>query len=149
MSAKTVRLPRTIAEQMIAHAREGKPEEICGLVAGDASGRPVAFFRVPNIATNKIITYHMDPHTQLQAFREMESRGWQLHGIYHSHPATQAYPSETDRGLAFDPFDNQPLYPDTIYYIISLADETRPVIRGFLLPDPDTIEEVHIEIEDE
>lgn len=144
MSEKTVHLPRHIAEQMIAHAREGKPEEICGLVAGDDTGRPVAIFRVPNIATNTIITYHMDPHAQLKAFREMEARGWQLHGIYHSHPATEAYPSETDRGLAFDPFDNQPLYPDTIYYIVSLANDAEPVIRGFLLPDPETVEEVRI-----
>ncbi len=143
----TMTLPRIQAETMIAHARSGKPEEVCGLVARDQEGRISAILPVENAARDKIITYHMEPMAQNRAFMEMERQGWELAGIYHSHPASVAYPSQTDQGLAFDPFDDQPLYPDTLYFILSLADEQHPVIRAFLLPDPATIVEVEVRIE--
>jgi [CysO sulfur-carrier protein]-S-L-cysteine hydrolase len=148
---RSVTLPRVQAEAMISHARSGKPEEICGLVARDQEGRVTAILPVPNAARDKRITYHMEPLAQHRAFMEMEKQGWELLGLYHSHPATQAYPSQTDQGLAFDPFDDQPLYPDTIYFIVSLADDENPVIRAFLLPDPETIHELplHVTAKDE
>ncbi|MDQ4075215.1 MAG: M67 family metallopeptidase [Chloroflexota bacterium] len=144
---RRVILPRAQAEAMIAHARSGKPEEVCGLVAEDAEGRITATLPVENGALDKRITYHMEPRSQHRAFMEMEEQGWELAGLYHSHPATRAYPSPTDQGLAFDPFDDQPLYPDMIYFIVSLADDEHPVIRAYLLPDPETIEEIEVAIE--
>lgn len=143
---RSVDLPRVQAEAMILHARSGKPEEICGLVAQDAAGQIVAILPVENAARDKIITYHMEPMAQHRAFMEMEAQGWELVGIYHSHPVSRAYPSKTDQGLAFDPFDEQPLYPDCVYFIVSLAHDDRPVIRAFLLPTPTTIEEVEIRV---
>ena len=142
-----VRLPRLHAEAMIAHARSGKPEEICGLVAQDEAGNITATLPVKNAAENKIIHYTMDPLSQHHAFMEIDEQEWDLAGIYHSHPATQAYPSVTDQRMAFDPYDDYALYPDAIYFIISLADDTNPVIRAFLLPDPKTIEELDVVIE--
>ncbi|MGH8010860.1 MAG: Mov34/MPN/PAD-1 family protein [Candidatus Binatia bacterium] len=139
-----ISLPGVQAEMMIAHARSGWPEEVCGLVARDETGRIVAVLPVANGARDKRITYHMEPISQHRAFMEMEHQEWELAGLYHSHPATAAYPSATDQGLAFDPYDDQPLYPNTIYFIISLADEAQPVIRAFLLPDPHTIEELEV-----
>lgn len=144
MAEKEVHLPRIQAEMMIAHARSGKPEEICGLVAQERAGGITAILPVENAAQNKIITYYMEPMSQHRAFMELERRGWELAGIYHSHPASPAYPSQTDQGLAFDPYDDQPLYPGVHYFILSLADDANPVIRAFLLPDPETIEEVAV-----
>jgi proteasome lid subunit RPN8/RPN11 len=54
---------------------------------------------------------------------EIERQGWELLGIYHSHPHTQAYPSPTDVALAF--------YPDALYFIVSLADPDQPAVRAF------------------
>lgn len=145
-----VELPRRVADKMIEHAREGKargPEEICGLVVADEDGEVVDILPVKNAATDKRITYHMDPLEQHKAFMAMEYRGLDLYGIYHSHPETRAYPSETDRGLAFDPETDQALYPGVVYFIVSLADEP-PVIRGFYLPDPEMVEEVTVAIVD-
>ena len=144
---QTVRLPRVHAETMIAHAREGKPEEICGLVAQDEAGHIVGTVPVKNGAKNKIIHYTMDPLSQHKAFMKLDEEEWDLSGIYHSHPATVGYPSVTDQRMAFDPEDNYPLYPDAIYFIISLADDDHPVIRAYLLPDPQTIEELEVVIE--
>lgn len=146
--SEVVKLPRSIAEEMLAHAQAGKPEEICGLVAADRSGRIVKIYKVANAAENKIVTYFMDPREQYRAFKTMEEEGLELYGIYHSHPATEAYPSATDRRLAFDASTGTPLYPDAVYFIISLADDEHPVIRAFRLPDPDTVKELRVEIED-
>ncbi len=144
MANREVQIPRVQAEMMIAHGRSGKPEEVCGLVARDQAGNITAVLPVENVAQNKIITYYMEPMSQHRAFMEVERQGWELAGIYHSHPASQAYPSQTDQGLAFDPYDDQPLFPGVYYFIVSLADEVNPVIRAFLLPDPETIEEVEV-----
>jgi [CysO sulfur-carrier protein]-S-L-cysteine hydrolase len=144
---RVLRLPGEHAEAMIAHARQGKPEEVCGLVARDPEGRICAVLPVENSAQDRRLTYHMEPLSQHRAFMEMEKQGWELAGLYHSHPASPAYPSQTDQGLAFDPFDDQPLYPDTIYFIVSLANDHQPVIRAFLLPDPETIEEIEVLLE--
>lgn len=146
-SRKTsVDIPSMQAEAMISHARRGKPEEICGLVAKDEAGKIVAILPVENAAQNKIILYQMEPLSQHRAFMEIDEQEWELAGLYHSHPATQAYPSKTDQALAFDPDDDYALYPDCIYFIISLADDHNPVIRAFLLPDPQTIEELEVVI---
>ena len=142
----TVFLPRLHAKAMIAHARQGKPEEICGLVAQDEMGNIVASVPVKNGAKNKIIHYTMDPLSQHNAFMKLDEEEWDLTGIYHSHPATVGYPSVTDQRMAFDPEDDYPLYPDAIYFIISLADDDNPVIRAYLLPNPQTIKELEVVI---
>jgi proteasome lid subunit RPN8/RPN11 len=150
LDEKTVWLPRVQAALMIAHARSGKPEEVCGLVAQDLAGNIVAVMPVENAAKDKIITYTMEPMSQHRAFMGLEQQGWELAGIYHSHhshPASPAYPSQTDQALAFDPFDDEPLFPGAYYFILSLADEAQPVLRAFLMPDPDTIEEVRVIVE--
>lgn len=147
-----VRLPRYVAEKMIAHAREGKQgeiEEVCGLVAANQEGKPVDTLRVKNGAENKRTRYRMDPLDQHKAFMAMDYRDLELFGIYHSHPETEAYPSETDRGQAFDPDLGEALYPGTYYFILSLADNDNPRIRAFLLPDPETVNEVPVEIVDD
>lgn len=120
-----VRLDRRLAEEMIAHARQGAPEEVCGILAG-AEGHLTRLYRMRNVADNPVVTYHMDPHEQLRVFQEIEDdRGWEIAGIYHSHPASPAYPSPTDMRLAF--------YPDAVYFIVSLARPDAPIIRAFCL----------------
>ena len=75
--SEAVRLPRHIADKMIAHAREGKQgeiEEICGLVAANQDGEPVDTLRVKNGAENKRTRYRMDPLDQHKAFMAMDYR---------------------------------------------------------------------------
>lgn len=56
--------------------------------------------------------YRIDPREQLHAFRDMDANGEELAAIYHSHPASQPYPSPTDRAEAH--------YPDAVYVLVSL-----------------------------
>lgn len=116
-----VRLPVAVAEAIIAHGREGKPEEICGIVRG----RGLTAFeavRGRNIASERIENYEVDPETLLLQFA-FEDEGDEMMAIYHTHPVSVAYPSATDAWNAH--------YPDSIYLICSLEFDDAPVIRAF------------------
>jgi proteasome lid subunit RPN8/RPN11 len=106
---------------IIAHAREGKPEEICGIVRGKGL---VAYevIRGRNLAAERIENYEVDPQTLLRQF-EFEDQDEEMMGIYHSHPVSVAYPSATDAWNAH--------YPDAVYLICSLEFDDAPVIRAF------------------
>jgi proteasome lid subunit RPN8/RPN11 len=116
-----VHLPAAVRDFIIAHAVEGKPEEICGIVRGRGL---VAFeaIRGRNIAEERIENYDVDPQTLLLQFK-FEENGDEMMGIYHSHPVSVAYPSATDAWNAH--------YPECIYFICSLEFDDAPVIRAF------------------
>lgn len=128
-------LPRAYADEMIAHARQEQPAEACGLIAGK-DGLAVRFYRVPN-ADPSIYRYNMEPKAQLRAMDEIDSSGWDLLAIYHSHTHTPAYPSPTDIRLAF--------YPDSYYVIVSLQQPDEPVIRAFTITDG-VVTEVEVQL---
>ena len=126
-----VHLARTVYDGIIAHAREGKPEEICGILRG-RDGQAMELFRARNLAEDKIDNYDVDPQTLLKQF-EFEEAGDEMVAIYHSHPVSVAYPSATDAWNAH--------YPETYYLICSLEFDDAPVIRAFRMepqwPDAD------------
>ena len=120
---RSVQMPQAVYAAIIAHAREGKPEEVCGIVRGRGL-TAFAALRGQNIAAERIENYEVDPQTLLRQF-EFEEQGDEMMGIYHSHPVSVAYPSATDAWNAF--------YPDAIYLICSLEFDDAPVIRAFRL----------------
>lgn len=122
----SVHLPQSIYQEIIAHAREGKPEEICGIIRGH--GLVAAeLIRARNVATERIENYDVDPQTLLLQFN-FDPPNDEMMGIYHSHPVSVAYPSATDAWNAN--------YPDSIYFICSLEYDDAPVIRAFrMTPD--------------
>ena len=105
-------LPRNIQDAIIAHAREGKPEEICGLLRG-MDGIVIDYQRARNVAPNPIMDYEVDPKALLVQFL-WEEQGDGMVAIYHSHPEDPAYPSASDAINAH--------YPDAVYIICSLLD---------------------------
>ena len=64
----------------------------------------------------------MDPKEQLQAVKDMRSKGYQMLGNWHSHPSSPSWPSEEDIKLAYD--------SKASYTIISLMAEN-PVYNSF------------------
>ena len=107
------------------------PNECCGVIAA-SDGVPVRVFPMRN-ADASPATYRLDGKEQLRVFDELDERGWDLWAIYHSHTHSEAYPSETDRRLAF--------YPEARYILVSLADREEPVIRSFWILDGEVTEE--------
>lgn len=126
-----VRLTRDQVERMVAQAHAEAPNECCGVLLGHGDDVQEVF---PGRNVDESPrTYLMDPQDQLRAFRTMDERGWELVGIYHSHPLTEAYPSKTDVARA--------LYPDARYVIVSLRAPARPEIRAFRILDGHISEE--------
>lgn len=100
-----LRLVRSAYEDLLSHARAGTPEERCGLLAGDREEEPEAatvttIRRVKNVAPNPQYTYEIDPEEQYELMEEVEERGLDLVGFYHSHPQGPAAPSTTDHERA-------------------------------------------------
>ncbi len=114
---------------MVEHARQEFPNECCGLLAGRGS-RVERLFRGQNVDRSPF-TYRLDPQEQLLFFREMDTEGLDLLGIYHSHTQSPAAPSRTDVAKAF--------YPDAAYVIVSLRDPNAlrdtAEIRAFRIRD--------------
>lgn len=130
IGSTSIVLPRAIYNEIIAHAREGAPEEVCGIISGRGN-RATELVRGRNEAENPVMDYWVDAQTLLKQF-EFEERGEELIAIYHSHPVDEAYPSATDARNAY--------YPDATYLICSLVDPDHPVIRAFRLLQEDLTE---------
>lgn len=121
---------------MIAHAREGFPNEACGILAGEG-GVPTRFFPTRNVDEQPRIRYLIDPKEQLEVLRTIDDRGEELVGIFHSHTHTAAYPSPTDVRLAG--------YPEAVFYLVSLINWDEPELRAYRILD-DQIVELPIEL---
>src|SRR4051812_37345134 len=87
--------------ELIAHALEGRPYEVCGLLAG-REGRVERVYRAANKERSPV-RYEIDPKDLIRIFRDIDDSDLELVGIYHSHTHTDAYPSATDVRLAFYP----------------------------------------------
>ncbi len=110
---ETVRIPRAFHAEMVAHAREGYPNEICGLIMGPR-GELRELHRVPNAAADPLYTYDMEPHELLRLNQRADDLGWEFTLIYHAHPPfAEVYPSATDVAKAF--------YPDAVYVILAIG----------------------------
>jgi len=123
--------PKRFADEIIKHARAEVPNECCGLLAGK-NGGVLEVFRCESTEKSPY-RYYLDPKDQIRVMREMDRKGWELVGIYHSHTHTEAYPSKTDVELAF--------YPEALYFIVSVQDRHAPVIRAFRITDGEIGEE--------
>jgi len=98
-----LRIDEETRDAIVAHARRDHPDEACGVVAGpEGSDRPERFVPMVNAASSPTF-YEFDPADLLRLYRDMDDRGEEPVVVYHSHTATEAYPSRTDIGLAQEP----------------------------------------------
>ena len=96
-------IDQAIYDAIVAHARADHPDEACGVVAGPAgSDRPARFVPMAN-AERSPTFYTFDSTEQFKVWKEMDDRDEEPVVIYHSHTATEAYPSRTDTSLASEP----------------------------------------------
>jgi proteasome lid subunit RPN8/RPN11 len=98
-----LRIDRVTYDAILAHARRDHPDEACGIVAGPAgSDRPERIVAMAN-AERSPTFFRFDPAEQLAVWKAMDAADEEPVVIYHSHTATQAYPSRTDIALASEP----------------------------------------------
>ena len=98
-----LRIDRATYDAIVAHAREDHPDEACGVVAGpEGSDRPERFLPMLNAARSPTF-YEFDSTELLRLYREMDDHDEVPVVVYHSHTATEAYPSRTDVSYASEP----------------------------------------------
>jgi proteasome lid subunit RPN8/RPN11 len=126
-------LPKSIADEIIAHARRETPHECCGFLAGK-NGTATHRFPLMNVADTPQTRFESSPGSTFVAMKEMRQLGVELLAVYHSHPLTPPIPSVTDRNLNYSsPVAN---------VIVSLATEP-PTLRGWRI-DGDQVVEIGI-----
>jgi [CysO sulfur-carrier protein]-S-L-cysteine hydrolase len=126
-------IDRATHDAIVAHARRDHPDEACGVVAGPAgSDRAVRFVPMVNAARSPTF-YEFDSTDLLRLYREMDERDEEPVVIYHSHTATEAYPSRTDVKLAGE--------PGAHYVLVSTRDPDRAEFRSFRIVDGTVTEE--------
>ena len=118
---------------MIAHARRDHPDEACGVVAGPVgSDRAVRFIPMLNAARSPTF-YEFDSADLLALYREMDDKDEEPIVVYHSHTATEAYPSRTDIAYASE--------PGAHYVLVSTRDADRTEFRSYRIIDGVVTEE--------
>jgi len=116
-----IEIPNEILDDMIAHAEEGFPLEVCGILGG-ISATVSHNYRMTNTdASNE--HFMMDPKEQFAVVKDLRAKGLTMLAVYHSHPESPARPSEEDIRLA--------LTPGVSYIIISLADSQCVDVKSF------------------
>jgi proteasome lid subunit RPN8/RPN11 len=92
-----------IRDAIVAHAKRDHPDEACGIVAGpEGSDRAERIVEMVNAAGSPTF-YEFDSGELLALYKQMWAKDEEPVVIYHSHTATEAYPSRTDIGLASEP----------------------------------------------
>jgi [CysO sulfur-carrier protein]-S-L-cysteine hydrolase len=90
-------------DAIVAHAKKDHPDEACGIVAGpEGSDRPERLVEMVNAAGSTTF-YEFESTELLALYKEMWEREEEPVVVYHSHTATEAYPSRTDVDLAGEP----------------------------------------------
>jgi [CysO sulfur-carrier protein]-S-L-cysteine hydrolase len=132
-----LRLTPELLDAVLTHARADHPDEACGVIAGEeGSDIPTRFIPMVNAARSPTF-YEFDSRDLLALYREMDDRDEEPVVIYHSHTATEAYPSRTDISYASE--------PNAHYLLVSTREcgsEEGPVeVRSFRIIDGVVTEE--------
>src|SRR5262245_12789040 len=120
-----IQIKKEILEALVRQAQEEFPRECCGLLTGEDEA--ITHHRPMKNVLESNVRYAMEAQALFHFFKDLRVTKQKHLGIYHSHPASEAYPSETDVRESF--------YPDCAYFIVSLKDSHSPQVRAFRLID--------------
>ena len=123
-----MKISAKVLQEMTNHCRRDYPNEACGYLAG-GDGTAVKAIPMENVHASPT-SYELDGAEQAAVQRQMRAERLEHLAIYHSHVATQAYPSrrDIDRATAIQDFF------DGYYVLVTLEDPT-PGVRAFKVQD--------------
>ena len=127
----TLYLPEHLRVEIIDHCLAEAPNEGCGLIAV-SENEVVEVYKTAN-ADRSPSGFTIPPEEHYAALTDAESHGWEIGGVFHSHPNGTASPSAVDIGEALD--------PEWFYLVVGLSGE--PQIRVWRIRD-DRIFEVSL-----
>lgn len=136
-----VTLPRALYDQLIAHVRREAPYEACGIV-GLQGERVVRLEPARNAAATRQVRFTFDDDGYRKIV-QIEREGLEI-GIFHSHPASPAYPSPTDR------HDMRHTWPGSLQLMVSLRHgaTTDPEVNAYRIDEAGNVTQVPLSIED-
>ena len=127
-------------DKIYEHALSVRPEEACGLIAGEDKEDGTRVIQKVYLLTNIDHTnehFSIDPKEQLSAIKDIRKNGLKPLGNWHSHPESPSRPSEEDKRLAND--------SKASYLILSFEDENNPVLNAFHIEAEDGVKNVRKE----
>lgn len=132
-----VRIPEAIYTEMLEHVVAGYPDEACGAV-GVKDGRVVKHYPTANAAEHPDDFSIIDPMDLLRIYEDIDAYDGEMI-YYHSHPRSEAYPSQRDREWA---------KRNKLYYVIFSHQfyPNSPYARVFWINDDDSVIEGKVEI---
>jgi proteasome lid subunit RPN8/RPN11 len=130
-----LKIPRNIVDDIFEHGQNEAPLEACGILAG-SEGCVETLYRMTNIDKSRE-HFSMKPEEQFRVAKDIRGKGQKMLAIYHTHPESEAFPSDEDIRLG--------LMPDVIHIIASLVCPEDKDIKGFFIDDGET-EQVSLEI---
>ena len=125
VDADGLRVSRGLFDRMVAHGRTWAPRECCGIGIGPF-GTVAEFHELDNVHETPVTRYEIASRDQLRLHLRAEGEGWETTLVFHTHPATEPYPSATDLALAG--------WPDAVYAIMGLSGEA-PLLRAYRIVD--------------
>ncbi len=135
-----LKITTQVREAMFKHCEQDDPNEACGYLAGRDG---VATKAYPMRNTHASVTsYEMDPVAQLALSKQFRLLKVQELAIYHSHVATEAYPSRRDIDQATAVQD----FFDGYYVLVTLKEQGHPSARAFKIRDGRVSEEELVEV---
>ena len=130
-----LQLPRAMVDQVLAHARRDHPDECCGVIAG-RGGVATRVVEMEN-AERSPTGFTFDSAEWLTVYRTLDDADEEPWVVYHSHTATEAYPSRTDiRWSATAGFP---------YWLLVSTRSEQDEVRGFTMTDG-VVTEVSLEV---
>ena len=125
-SAPTLRLTVDQYRTLVGHCYDPDGHEACGLLGGPMrNGEPTGVIGRVYPCRNtdaSALSFTVDGRDYLRASRDVETRGEEIVGVWHSHTHSDPYPSPTDIDRAAD--------PAWLYVIVSLRDGA-PTLRAY------------------
>ena len=121
----TLTLPQSMVDQVLAHARRDHPDECCGVISAK-DGAAARLVEMEN-AERSPTGFTFDSAEWLRVYRELDDADEEPWVVYHSHTATEAYPSRTDISYANE--------PGAHYVLISTRDPQVAEVRSFRIVD--------------
>jgi proteasome lid subunit RPN8/RPN11 len=142
-----VKIAEGLLAEIVAHALENPRIECCGIVAvqptadGGSASRESAktatrVYRAKNVHASAL-KFEIAPMELYELNETIESEGWEIGAIYHSHVRSEPYPSQTDVGFAAG-------WPGLEWVIVGLASGAQPKVRSYVIDGAD-VREVALE----
>ncbi len=136
-----VRVPEAIYREMVAHVLAGYPDEACGAL-GSKGGLVVKNYPTVNAAEHPDDFSEISGPDRVRIYYDIDEYDGEMI-YYHSHPRSEAYPSERDKDWG----TGGGKYTSCLYIIFSLQHRPEPpYARVFKIASDGGVTEGNVEV---